>query len=189
MARRGVTRTTRDLLGFVDGTENPTVPAVVEHTVFVGADDIYAGASYVVIQKYLHDLTAWESLPTEEQERVIGRRKLSDIQLSDEALPSNSHVALNTIQDENGVEHQILRDNLPFGSVSSGELGTFFIGYAADPRTTELMLERMFVGHPPGNYDRILDFSTATTGCLFFVLPAAFLDDPTPFLTAARAAS
>jgi porphyrinogen peroxidase len=72
----------------------------------------------------------------------------------------------------------ILRDNMPFGSLSAGEVGTYFIGYAATPSVTELMLERMFLGVPPGNHDRILDFSTAVTGTLFFVPTADFLDDP-----------
>lgn len=159
----------RDLLGFVDGTENPTA-ADAEDAAYIGDEDVaFRGGSYVIVQKYLHDMAAWNSLGTEEQERVIGRTKLENIELDDDAKPGNSHVALNTIVDDDGVEHDILRDNMPFGSLGEAEYGTYFIGYAKDPAVTELMLRRMFLGDPPGNYDRILDFSTAVTGTLFFV--------------------
>ena len=129
------------------------------------------------MQKYLHDLTASNALPVEEQERIIGRTKLDDIELADDVKPSNSHVALNTITDESGEERQIVRDNMPFGRVGTGEFGTYFIGYAADPDVTEQMLRNMFIGNPPGNHDRILDFSTAVTGTLFFVPSADLLDE------------
>jgi putative iron-dependent peroxidase len=173
----------RDLLGFVDGTESPTSHAAAIEAALIGeSDPVYAGGSYVIVQKYLHDLAAWDALTVEQQELVIGRKKLSDVELSEEIKPSNSHVALNTIVEADGSERQIVRDNLPFGTAGTGEFGTYFIGYAADPGVTELMLRRMFVGDPPGNYDRILDFSTATTGCLFFVPPADFIEDPEPFL-------
>jgi putative iron-dependent peroxidase len=133
------------------------------------------------VQKYLHDLTASNALPVEEQERIIGRTKLDDIELADDVKPSNSHVALNTITDESGEERQIVRDNMPFGRVGTGEFGTYFIGYAADPDVTEQMLRNMFIGNPPGNHDRILDFSTAVTGTLFFVPSADLLDElPAP---------
>jgi porphyrinogen peroxidase len=174
----------RDLLGFVDGTENPEgVDAYA--AVSVGADDPdqdpdFTGGSYVIVQKYLHDLAAWNALPVEAQERVIGRTKLSDIELPDDVKPSDSHVALTTITDPDGTERQIVRDNMPFGAPGRGEFGTYFIGYSSTPAVTELMLERMFVGDPPGNHDRILDFSTAVTGSLFFAPSADFLDDPPP---------
>ena len=170
----------RDLLGFVDGTENPTGNAATDAVLITDQDQNFVGGSYVIVQKYLHDLTAWNAISVEEQERVIGRTKLSDIEMPDEIKPSNSHVALNTIVDENGTERQILRDNMPFGRVGTAEFGTYFIGYANSPAVTELMLRRMFIGAPVGNYDRILDFSTALTGALFFVPSADFLDDPPP---------
>jgi porphyrinogen peroxidase len=170
----------RDLLGFVDGTENPTGSAADE-AVTIGAEDpAFAGGTYVIVQKYLHDMAAWEAITVEEQERVIGRAKLSNVEMDDEVKPTNSHVALNTIIEADGTQRQILRENMPFGSLSDGAFGTYFIGYAASPSVTELMLQRMFLGDPPGNYDRILDFSTAVTGSLFFVPTADFLDDPPP---------
>jgi porphyrinogen peroxidase len=166
----------RDLLGFVDGTENPTGKAAA-NAVFIGKEDAaFAGGSYVIVQKYLHNLDAWNKLPTEAQEKIIGRSKVSNIELDDATKPISAHNAL-TVIEEDGKEVKILRDNMPFGRVGYGEFGTYFIGYSRTPRIIEQMLENMFVGRPPGNYDRILDFSTAVTGSLFFVPTATFLDD------------
>ena len=167
----------RDLLGFVDGTENPTGRAAVDAVVVGPEDPGFTGGAYLLVQKYLHDLTAWNALPVEEQERVIGRTKSDNIELSDQAKPANSHVALNTVNDPDGTQRQILRENMPFGTLGRGEFGTYFIGYSRTPDVTEQMLENMFVGNPPGTYDRILDFSTAVTGGLFFAPAAGFLDD------------
>ncbi|WP_420711766.1 Dyp-type peroxidase [Streptomyces sp. NRRL F-5123] len=167
----------RDLLGFVDGTENPTGPTAHAAVLVGGEDPAFAGGSYVVVQKYLHDLDAWEALPVEAQEKVIGRRKLSDVELADDVKPANSHVALTSITDPDGREREILRDNMPFGSVGSGEFGTYFIGYARSPEVTETMLERMFLGTEDAGHDRILDFSAPVTGSLFFIPSADFLDD------------
>lgn len=169
----------RDLMGFVDGTENPEgQDAFAAITVTAEDDPDFAGASYVIVQKYLHDMRAWNALPVEAQEKVIGRTKLSDIELPDAIKPIDSHVALNTITDPDGTERDILRDNMPFGTVGSGEFGTYFIGYSSTPSVTEQMLRNMFIGKPVGTYDRILDFSTAITGGLFFVPTADFLADP-----------
>jgi len=165
----------RDLIGFVDGTENPRGEAAID-AVLVGEEDaVFAGGSYVIVQKYLHDLGAWNALSTEAQERIIGRTKLSDIELDDSVKPTSAHNALTTIV-ENGKEIKILRDNMPFGSAAHGEFGTYFIGYSRSPRTIERMIENMFVGRPPGNYDRLLDFSRAVTGNLFFAPSATFLE-------------
>ncbi|WP_322097442.1 Dyp-type peroxidase [Nakamurella alba] len=166
----------RDLMGFVDGTENPEDADALAAALTPADDPVHPESSYVIVQKYLHDLDAWNALPVEAQERVIGRTKLADIEIADKA--PDSHVAVNTIVDADGEERQIVRDNMPFGTVGTREFGTYFIGYAADPSITELMLERMFVGDPPGRTDRILDFSTAVTGGLFFVPSLDFLDDP-----------
>jgi putative iron-dependent peroxidase len=165
----------RDLLGFVDGTENPTGSAAAD-AVYIGDEDpAFTGGSYVIVQKYLHNLDAWNKLPTEAQEKIIGRTKISDIELDDSVKPTSAHNAL-TVIEENGREIKILRDNMPFGRPGQGEFGTYFIGYSRSPRTIEQMLENMFIGRPPDNYDRILDFSTAVTGSLFFIPTATFLD-------------
>lgn len=166
----------RDLLGFVDGTENPEGSAATASVLIGDEDPAYAGGSYVVTQKYVHDLTTWDALTVEEQERAIGRSKLDDIEMPDAVKPANSHVALNTIVEPDGVQKQILRGNMPFGDVGADEFGTYYIGYAADPGVIEQMLRNMFLGNPPGNTDRILDFSTALTGSLFFVPTVDFLD-------------
>jgi putative iron-dependent peroxidase len=165
----------RDLLGFVDGTENPRGSAAAEAVVIGDEDRDFAGGSYVIVQKYLHNLDGWNTLSAEAQEHIIGRTKLSDIELDDSVKPTSAHNALTTIV-ENGKEVKILRDNMPFGRPGNGEFGTYFIGYSRSPRTIEQMLENMFVGRPPGNYDRLLDFSRAVTGNLFFVPSATFLD-------------
>jgi putative iron-dependent peroxidase len=166
----------RDLLGFVDGTENPVEQAAVDATVIGEEDAAFAGGSYVIVQKYLHDLKGWNAVPVEQQEGFVGRTKLSDIELDDAVKPTFSHSALTTIE-EGGEELKIVRANMPFGEVGKGEFGTYFIGYARSPRRIEQMLENMFVGKPPGNYDRLLDFSRAVTGTLFFVPSATFLED------------
>jgi porphyrinogen peroxidase len=165
----------RDLLGFVDGTENPAGRLAFDSVIIGDEDPAYAGGSYVIVQKYVHDLDAWNALPTEQQERVIGRTKLADIELDDAAKPSYAHNALTTIT-ENGKEVKIVRDNMPFGSVATGEYGTYFIGYSRSPAVTELMLRNMFIGLPEGNYDKLLDVSRAVTGGLFFVPSADFLE-------------
>src|SRR5271165_1751533 len=166
----------RDLIGFVDGTENPTGQAAIDAVVVDEEDPGFAGGSYVIVQKYLHDLDGWNTLSTEAQERIIGRTKLSDIELDDAIKPTSAHNALTTIV-EDGKEIKILRDNMPFGRAAQGEFGTYFIGYSRSPRTLEQMLENMFIGRPPGNYDRLLDFSRAVTGNLFFAPSLTFLEN------------
>jgi len=168
----------RDLVGFVDGTENPRGEAVADAALVGEEDAAFAGGSYVMVQKYLHDMNGWNALSTEAQEKIIGRKKLSDIELDESVKPTSSHSSLTTIE-EGGKEMKILRDNMPFGQAAQGEFGTYFIGYCRTPRTLEQMLENMFVGRPPGNYDRLLDFSRAVTGNLFFAPSATFLETVT----------
>jgi putative iron-dependent peroxidase len=165
----------RDLVGFVDGTENPRGEAIADAALVGEEDSAFAGGSYVMVQKYLHDMNGWNALSTEAQEKIIGRKKMSDIELDASVKPTCSHSSLTTIE-ENGKEMQILRDNMPFGSAAQGEFGTYFIGYCRTPRTLEQMLENMFVGRPPGNYDRLLNYSRAVTGNLFFAPSSTFLE-------------
>ncbi len=178
----------RDLIGFVDGTENPRGDLALASALVGEEDAPFAGGSYVLVQKYLHDMKAWNALSTEAQEGIIGRKKLSDIELEDGVKPASAHSAL-TVIEENGKEVKILRDNMPFGQPGRGEFGTYFIGYCRTPRITEQMLENMVVGRPPGNYDRLLDFSRAVTGGLFFAPTVTFLDDVPAAEPAALAAS
>jgi putative iron-dependent peroxidase len=170
----------RDLLGFVDGTENPDGALAASSTAVGDEDPEFAGSCYVHVQKYVHDMSSWNSLSVEEQERVVGRTKLDDIELDDDDKPANAHIALNVITDDDGTELKIVRHNMPFGELRRGEFGTYFIGYSRTPEVTERLLRNMFLGDPPGNTDRILDFSTAVTGGLFFSPTVDFLDDPPP---------
>ena len=165
----------RDMVGFVDGTENPRGREAFDFAVIGNQDRDFAGGSYVIVQKYLHDMAAWDSLSVEAQERIIGRKKLSDVELDEAIKPSSSHSSLTTIEKD-GQEVKILRHNMAFGRPGAGEFGTYFIGYASSPEPIEQMLENMFVGRPPGNYDRLLDYSRAVTGGLFFVPSAPLLD-------------
>ncbi|KAK8136604.1 hypothetical protein PG984_004544 [Apiospora sp. TS-2023a] len=177
----------RDLLGFVDGTANP-VGAALPESVLVMESDILppesiaasaaVGGSYVVVQKYVHDMSRWNALSTEQQEAVIGRTKLTNEELDDvtAAAQPKAHKTLATIVDEQtDEEHDILRDNMPFGSPGAGQFGTYFIGYSRRLWVVEKMLERMFIGVPPGMHDRILDYSTALTGTTFFAPSSSFL--------------
>lgn len=178
----------RDLLGFVDGTENPDGPLATSSTQIGDEDPDFAGGCYVHVQKYVHDMAGWNSLSVTEQERAFGRTKLEDIEFDDDDKPANSHLTLNKVEDDEGNELKIVRHNMPFGEVGKGEYGTYYIGYSRSPGVTEQMLRNMFLGDPPGNTDRILDFSTAITGGMFFSPTVDFLDDPPPLPGAAAPA-
>lgn len=158
----------RDLLGFVDGTANPVGPDLPAATLVGDEDPTFAGGSYVVVQKYVHNLPAWEGVSAAEQEAIVGRTKLDNIEIDDDDKVQKSHKSLATITDGNGVEHDILRGNMPFGNAGQKEFGTYFIGYSRKLWVTEKMLERMYVGEPVGKHDRLLDFSTPLTGTTFF---------------------
>ena len=94
------------------------------------------------VQKYVHDMAAWDSLSVAEQELVIGRTKLENLELDDDEKPANSHIALNVITDDDGTELKIVRHNMPFGELGKGEYGTYFIGYSRTPQVTERMLRK-----------------------------------------------
>ena len=153
----------RDLIGFVDGTENPAGEERRAFTVVGDEDPPHAGGSYVTTQKYVTDFAAWQALSTEEQEAVIGRTKADDVE-RDDAPPTAHKERAKIVRD--GVEQKILRHNRAFGS--AGASGTFFIAYARDLSVTEGMLERMVVADAEGHYDHLLDFSRPISGCNFF---------------------
>jgi putative iron-dependent peroxidase len=158
----------RDLLGFVDGTENPTGALAVSNVIVRDDEPPFVGGSYVVVQKYLHNMKAWNSLTVEQQEHAIGRGKADNVEMAEELKPANAHTVLTVLTDDGGNELKIVRDNMPFGRLGQAEFGTYFIGYAGNVTVTLTMLRRMFLGDPLGMYDRILDVSTATTGTIFF---------------------
>jgi len=163
----------RSILGFVDGTENPQGQDREFFSMIGDEDAVYKGGSYLFVQKYIHNLSAWKALSTEQQEKVIGRYKSNDVEMPDDVKPENAHIALANVGDD----FKIVRDNMPFGNISTNEMGTYFIAYASTFSTVEKMLNNMFIGSPAGNYDRILDFSTPKTGSLFFVPTFNMLDE------------
>lgn len=166
----------RAIIGFIDGTENPEPEIAAEYALVGDEDAEFKGGSYAFIQKYLHDMEKWRALSDEEQEKVIGRKKFNDVELSDEVKPKTAHNVVSKAHDEQGNELKIMRANMPFANASKNEYGTFFIGYARKFSVTRQMLEHMFQGDAEGNLDRLLDFSTAKTGTLFFVPTVDFLD-------------
>ncbi|MDO5615470.1 MAG: Dyp-type peroxidase [Cruoricaptor ignavus] len=163
----------RSILGFVDGTENPDGEERTHFGIIGNEDAMYKGGSYLFVQKYLHNMQEWNNLPTAEQEKVFGRSKANDIEMSDDEKPSNSHSALANVGDDK----KVIRDNMPFGNIAKNEMGTYFIAYTSTFTTLQEMLRRMFIGEPEGNYDRILDYSTAKTGTLFFCPSINMLKD------------
>ena len=167
----------RAIIGFVDGTENPE-PEIAAEYALVGEEDVdFKGGSYAFIQKYLHDMDKWRDLSVEEQEKVIGRKKFNDVELSDDVKPKTAHNVVSKAHDAKGNELKIVRANMPFSNPSKNEYGTFFIGYSKKFSVTHQMLKHMFQGDKEGNLDSLLDFSTAVTGTLFFVPTVDFLDD------------
>jgi putative iron-dependent peroxidase len=155
----------RDLIGFVDGTENPGADERAQFVIVGDEDAEHAGGSYVTTQRYVTDFARWNASTTEEQEAAIGRTKADDIELDDATCPPSAHKARTTITRD-GAEQKILRQNRAWGTTS--ESGTYFIAYARDLSVTEEMLQRMFVADADGVYDRLVDFATAVTGTNFF---------------------
>jgi porphyrinogen peroxidase len=193
MALRGSVRVTldvqgfryfdnRNLLGFVDGSENPVGTAAAEAALIGPEDPEHAGGSFLLVQKYLFDLEAWNQLPVYEQERVVGRDKLTNIALHGDAADTNRRLASIS---EGGREHVVLRYNMSFGDLGADELGPLFLGYSASPHVLETMLRILFVGEPAGNYHPFLDYARVVSGGLFYAPSATLLEHlagrgPTP---------
>ncbi|MGE5475053.1 MAG: Dyp-type peroxidase [Bacteroidales bacterium] len=154
----------RDLTGFVDGTENPQGDERAE--VALVADGPFAGGSFVSLQRYVHNLPRWESLPVAEQEKCVGRTKADDEEMDDATKPPTAHIARVVIEDD-GEELEVLRHSLPYGG-ASGEKGLYFVAYCADPAPFRRMLEAMVLSDGAGHHDRLLDFTRAVTGASFF---------------------
>ena len=165
----------RAIIGFVDGTENPSAEDASEYALIQDEDHFFNGSSYAFIQKYLHDMDAWNSLSTEEQEKTIGRMKYNDLELNDDDKHVNAHNLVTKV-DKNGEEQKIIRANVSFANASKGEFGTFFIGYSKSFITIETMLKQMYLGKDGGKPDRLLDFSIPKTGTLFFIPSFKILD-------------
>jgi putative iron-dependent peroxidase len=149
----------RDLTGFIDGSENPTLveaPGIV----LVPEGDPGAGGTVLLLQKWVHDAAVWEALPVAEQERVIGRTKPDSVELEDK--PATSHVA-RTDQDDFG---RIFRRNMPYGTVT--DHGTMFVGFASERKPLEAMLESM-AGLDGGKRDALTRYTRPLAGAYYFV--------------------
>ena len=160
----------RAIIDFIDGTENPVGEEAKEWAIIGAEDPEFINGSYAFAQKYIHDLDAWRALPTEVQEKYVGRRKYSDLELSDEEKDPRAH---NIISQDNrdGEEHKIVRMNVVFANPGEGVRGTYFIGYARHWDVTRQMLTNMFTKN-----DRLLEYSTAQKGQLFFIPSKETLD-------------
>ncbi len=157
-----VYRDGRDLTGFIDGSENPAPDAAV--AVACIADGPGAGGAFALVQRWRHNLTRFQALAQDEQERAIGRTKPDSVQLPE--LPANSHVARMVVATPDG-ELAIWRRSVPWGKATAN--GLQFVAFSADPQRFTAMLERMFGAAPDGVADRLLEFSTPETGALYFV--------------------
>lgn len=162
----------RDLTGFVDGTENPGLEEAYDVAV-VPSGEPGAGGSYAISQRWVHDLAAFHALPVDEQERVIGRTKPDSVELPDDVRPESAHVSRVEIE-EDGEELPIWRRSVPYGTVR--EHGLYFVAFSADPTRFAKMLRRMF-GEADGVHDRLTEFVRPVTSSAWFVPSLEDLDD------------
>lgn len=158
----------RDLTGFIDGTENPQFKDDRAQVALLNEDEnTFTDGSFIFAQRYVHDLEKWKQLKVDAQEHVIGRTKLESIELEDDVKPENAHVARTVVEDEEGEELEILRHSLPYGD-GRGDQGLFFVAYTNNLNIIDSMLERMFGTALDGIHDRLLHFVTAVDGAYFF---------------------
>lgn len=162
----------RDLTGFVDGSANPEGDLRRE-TAVLGEGEPGAGGAFMITQKWVHHLDAFEALPVAEQERVIGRTKPDSVEFEGDAMPEDAHVARADV-DVDGVPQRLFRRSFPYGTVS--EHGLYFLAFSADPDRFDVILRRMFGASAEGVVDRLLDFSTPHSGSYWFAPSRADLD-------------
>lgn len=156
----------RDLTGFIDGTENPKGTKDRTGVALIGKEDAaFAGGSYVFTQRYVHNLKKWATVPLQEQEGAVGRKKKDSKELSDKVKPPTAHIS-RVVMEENGEELEIVRHSFPYGTVS--ESGLFFIAYTKDLTIPEKMLRRMLGTAGDKLHDHLMDFTQAVTGATFF---------------------
>lgn len=152
----------RDLIGFVDGTGNPKTREDREAAALIPDN---SGGSFVLTQKWVHDLPKFNRLTVPEQEAVIGRTKVEDVELEGEAMPPDSHVS-RTDAEEDGVALKIYRRSTPYGTVCKH--GLYFVAFACDPDRFEVQLRRMYGLDGDGLSDRLIEYSRAATGSYWF---------------------
>ena len=158
-------RDKRDLIGFVDGTENPTGDNRAEVALVGDNEPAFGGGSYLAIQRYVHDLASWEKLTVPEQEQIIARTKADDVEFESDKKPPTSHVKRSSIK-EDGKSLEIQRHSMPYGD--SHEHGLYFVAYARRADIFDKMLASMILGDGEGHHDHLLHYSRAVTGCAFF---------------------
>lgn len=163
----------RDLTGFVDGTENPAVEEAFE-VATIADGETGAGGSFAITQRWVHDLTAFGRLSVAEQEGVIGRTKVDSVELADGVKPATAHIARVVVEGAEGEELEIYRRSVPYGTLN--EHGLYFVAFSADPQRFRIMLERMF-GVADGLRDRLTEFSRPVTGSFWFVPSLEALGD------------
>lgn len=158
----------RDLTGFIDGTENPQFNDDRAESALLGEDaGEFADGSFVFAQRYVHDLAKWQRLKVDAQEKVIGRTKLESIELDDDVKPENAHTRRAIVEDDEGEELEILRHSLPYGD-GQGDQGLFFVAYTKDLSILDRMLQQMFGNTGDHIHDRLLHFTTAVDGAYYF---------------------
>ncbi len=163
---------TRDLTGFVDGTENPTGDHRAEVALVDGEDPEFAGGSYVALQRYIHDLTKWETVAVPEQEQIIGRTKTDNVEFKSDEKAPYAHIKRASIK-EDGKSLELLRHSMPYGTAD--EHGLYFIAYCGTPDNFDKMLAQMMVADADGQHDHLMDYTTAVTGASFFAPSLDFL--------------
>ena len=127
----------------------------------------------MLVQRWVHDLVAFEALPVAEQERVIGRTKPDSIEFRGEALPPTAHIARTQIEDAAGDEVPIYRRSVPYGTIA--EHGLYFVAFSADRARLDRMLRRIFGMDEDGLHDRLTDFSRPVTGAYYYAPPLTWL--------------
>jgi putative iron-dependent peroxidase len=157
----------RDMTGFVDGTENPQGEDRLEVALVGNEDPAFAGGSYLHLQRYEHDLAAWNRLPVKEQEDAYGRTKADNIEYPGAEKSPHAHTKRTSLKRPDGTSMEILRQSMPYGD--TGRKGLMFVSLCRTPEHFELMLKSMVEGDEQGRADRILEFTRAVTGAAFFV--------------------
>jgi porphyrinogen peroxidase len=164
----------RDLTGFIDGTENPPVEEAFE-VALVPDGERGAGGAFVLAQKWVHDLDRFHAQAREEQENTIGRTKPDSVELDDK--PPTAHIA-RVVIEEDGEELELYRRSTPYGRV--GELGLYFVAFSADPSRFTKMLRRMFGVGGDGVHDHLTDFTRPVSGAFYFAPSLDALDGILP---------
>ena len=163
----------QDLTGFEDGTENPPVDEALQ-VATIPTGEPCGGGSYVLLQRWVHDLDGFEALETADREQVIGRTLHGSIELDEDRQPTNSHVSRVVIEDDDGEELEVFRRSVAYGGLS--EHGLMFLAFSADRARLQRMLERM-AGQEDGVRDRLTEFSTPVASAWYIAPPVDLLGD------------